>query len=291
VGTFQDWISETRFSDASWREVLEDKGGDSWLRRLEFVRCSGCGFIWVSPAPNEADLAAFYRQYRGTTSYAAKRDKKIRRSLRRIRKLAKQVPGRRFLDVGCNVGFAVEAARLAGFTATGVDVDPHAVSLARAQFPEASFHAGAVEAMVETGETFDLVHCSRPAICARSRRSDPAGGRIVPDHARCRAHPSAAELPGMGRGQAAGASLLVHQEEYQDAVRRPRFRPHPVPFQFQTGYQDGGEKAAAGQVVTNPPVIYGISSMSDPAALLATAPLAVWLRHGLCFSLVRARPR
>jgi SAM-dependent methyltransferase len=160
VGTFQDWILVARFSDANWHKVLEVMGGDSWLRRLEFVRCSGCGFIWVNPTPSEADLAAFYSHYRGTTSYAAKRDKKIRRSLRRIRKLAKQVPGRRFLDVGCNLGFAIEAARLAGFTATGIDVDPHAVSLARAQFPEASFHVGAVEAMVETGETFDLVHCS-----------------------------------------------------------------------------------------------------------------------------------
>ncbi len=160
VGTFQDWISVTQFSDAGGREVLEAMGGDSSLRRLEFMRCSGCGFIWVSPTPSEVDLAAFYRHYRGTTAYVAKRDKKIKRSLRRIRRLAKQVPGRRFLDVGCNVGFAVEAARLAGFTSTGIDVDPHAVSLARAQFPEASFHAGAVEAMVETGETFDLVHCS-----------------------------------------------------------------------------------------------------------------------------------
>jgi SAM-dependent methyltransferase len=188
VGTFQDWISVTRFSDAGWREVLEAMGGDSWLRQLTFMQCDGCGFVWVSPTPSAADLAGFYHQYRGTTSYSAKKDKKIRRSLRRIRKLARQVPGRRFLDVGCNVGFSVEAARLAGFVATGIDVDPHAVSLARAQFPEASFHSGTVEAMVETGETFDLVHCSeviehlpevRPFASALAALTRPGGALFL----------------------------------------------------------------------------------------------------------------
>ena len=59
-----------------------------------------------------------------------------------------------------NVGSAGEAARLEGFSATGIDLDPNAVALAQTRFPEATFHVSSAESLLRTGESFDFVNCS-----------------------------------------------------------------------------------------------------------------------------------
>ncbi len=49
---------------------------------------------------------------------------------------------RRFLEVGCGIGTKTEIARLLGFQATGFDLDPRYLSLARNLFPENRFLEG-----------------------------------------------------------------------------------------------------------------------------------------------------
>ncbi len=159
IGTAQEWLEVARRSGRAPRDLSGALARAGRLQDFAFVKCADCGFRFVSPCPDAAYLGEFYRRYPGTEQYGAKRDKKIKRALRRIRRLKRFAPGRRFLDVGCNLGYAVEAARLEGFSATGIDLDARAVSSARAQFPEAAFYVSDVESLRASGATFDFVYC------------------------------------------------------------------------------------------------------------------------------------
>ena len=126
----------------------------------EIFKCEDCNFRFVYPRPSFEMLKDFYENYKSTGNYLQKKDKKIARAARRIRRLMKLVPGRKFLDVGCNVGFATEAARQAGFTATGIDLDSVAIGIAATNFPGCAFVGSSVEDFAQSGETFDVVYCS-----------------------------------------------------------------------------------------------------------------------------------
>ncbi|MDA0229419.1 MAG: methyltransferase domain-containing protein [Proteobacteria bacterium] len=115
--------------------------------------------------PSPTQLASLYDDaYDGaTTGYFAKVDSKMRRSLHRVRQLRRRVSGGRFLDIGCSGGFMVEAARLQGFGAHGVEVDPKSVAYAREHYPANAYFHGTVQAFAEShgGEPlFDAVYCS-----------------------------------------------------------------------------------------------------------------------------------
>ena len=147
------------------------------------ARCCECGALFVDPMPSDDELAAFYDRYGKTRQYQAKVRSKVRRARRRIRRLKRLTPGRRFIDVGCNVGFAVAAARTCGFDALGIDIDSAAIDEARALFPASRFaHCDA--ASVE-GD-FDVAYCSEvvehladpAAFLAAIRRKLAAGGLL-----------------------------------------------------------------------------------------------------------------
>ncbi len=84
---------------------------------------------------------------------------KIRRSARRIRRLIGMTRGKRFLDVGCNCGFAVKAALNAGLEAHGIDIDAAAVETARRSFGP-HFSALSIEDYAATGAKADIIHTS-----------------------------------------------------------------------------------------------------------------------------------
>ncbi|MDP6353178.1 MAG: class I SAM-dependent methyltransferase [Alphaproteobacteria bacterium] len=125
------------------------------------VRCRDCGLIYLDPMPSPAKAASFYVDaYDGATSgYFAKPGAKLRRARGQMRRLARLVPAGRFLDVGCNGGFAVEAARLQGFEAHGLELDPVSIAYARDRFPRNVYFHGPVESY-RPGFAFDAVHCS-----------------------------------------------------------------------------------------------------------------------------------
>ena len=125
-----------------------------------FKHCPRCDLIQVDPMPSDEALATFYENYHKTGQYQSKIQSKVRRARRRIR-LANGFRSRgSFLDVGCNVGFAVEAARQLGFAATGIDVDGIAIQQAKAQFPEAAFAPLSIEALADERQQFDFIYCS-----------------------------------------------------------------------------------------------------------------------------------
>ncbi len=161
IGTSADWLAALPTSTSDERRgILARAGRAGWVADFVFLRCADCGFVRIDPQPDTALLGRFYAQYHATEKYAAKAPKKIRRARRRIQRLRSAVPGCSFIDVGCNVGFAVEAARIAGFTATGIDIDPDAVATARRQFPGCTFDTSDIAGFAAQGGRFDLVYCA-----------------------------------------------------------------------------------------------------------------------------------
>jgi SAM-dependent methyltransferase len=131
---------------------------------LDVLGCHNCGTIYVHPLPSPAETRALYADaFAGATAgYFAKVETKMRRSRNRVRALRRFAPqAERFLDVGCSGGFMVEAAREAGFAATGVDLEPPAIGYARKHFPEGRFFCGTIEEFAATSpDPFDVVYSS-----------------------------------------------------------------------------------------------------------------------------------
>ncbi len=145
-------------------------------RRLYFAtagarlyECLECGLVYLDPLPGSEELDALYTDaYAGAqTGYFAKPEKKLRRSRIRARiiaRLFKRSNGR-FLDIGCNGGFMVEAARALGFDAWGIDPDPVSVRYAQQHFPDNHFICSSLEDFLPVDThgmpaRFDVIYCS-----------------------------------------------------------------------------------------------------------------------------------
>ncbi len=137
-------------------EAIGEKDGYALLR------CGDCGTVVVDPWPTDAELDAYYRDYRKTGEYMRKRDSKIRRGRGRIKRMLKaKPPGKRFLDVGCNVGFMIVGAKNAGLEATGIDIDESAIAIAKKEFGDAgSFECIPVQDMAARGDEYDMIYCN-----------------------------------------------------------------------------------------------------------------------------------
>lgn len=129
---------------------------------MQLFNCSRCGTIYLYPLPTEEELTKIYNNaYDGATSgYFSKVEKKVRRSRRRMRELSRLVGGGRFLDIGCNGGFMVEAAREKGFEAFGLDIDPVSIRYAEEHYPQNHFFQGTVEQFDPLAPRFELIYCS-----------------------------------------------------------------------------------------------------------------------------------
>ncbi|HWZ43094.1 MAG TPA: class I SAM-dependent methyltransferase [Candidatus Saccharimonadales bacterium] len=91
-------------------------------RQFAILRCGQCGLGHTSPAPDEAEMAAFYRDYHGgrhgfSAVYCA------RRRMRFVRQMVAEPRGRRLLDVGCGDGTFLLAAQAAGWQVTGTEMN------------------------------------------------------------------------------------------------------------------------------------------------------------------------
>jgi len=114
----------------------------------------------VSPMPSEEELNEFYRDYAKTDQYLGKLASKLRRAKKRIRIAGLFRCRKTFLDVGCNAGFAVEAARQLGYDAHGIDIDPIAIAHAKNSYPHCKFNVCGVEQLSAQGGNYDFIYCS-----------------------------------------------------------------------------------------------------------------------------------
>lgn len=132
-------------------------------KAIELFACGRCDTVFMFPMPTFEEVEEKYDDcYDGATSgYFSKVGKKLKRSRGRMAFLSRFAKGGRFLDVGCNGGFMVEAAREHGFEAHGLDLDRVSIAYARETYPRNSYFHGSVEAFAEEERArFDLVYCS-----------------------------------------------------------------------------------------------------------------------------------
>jgi len=141
-------------------KIAEIVRSDDGLIFGDIVSCKSCKLASVQTPPSSEALGRFYDAYYASDMYGTKREKKIKRAAKRVRRLAALTKGRRFLDVGSNLGYAVEGARLMGFEAQGIEIDSEAVTAAKADFPQNTYTCATVEEFSETGQQFDVVYCS-----------------------------------------------------------------------------------------------------------------------------------
>lgn len=162
--------AEVAFDQAAWHHASIAAGdarqtmaqamqADPRLRFGRMLRCRGCGTLFTEHVPNNAALSAFYQTYYGNDGYRGKLARKLGFERRRLFALRWLVRGRRFLDVGCNIGCAVEAARFWGFTAIGLELDGAAVAIAAELFPANRFIQGVI-ADLPAEARHDLVMCT-----------------------------------------------------------------------------------------------------------------------------------
>ncbi|HEY6006688.1 MAG TPA: class I SAM-dependent methyltransferase [Geobacteraceae bacterium] len=124
-----------------------------------FVRCLACDLIRIDPHPTDSELEEFYRDY--VHHYRVEHpDTKSLRFRSKVFPLKLMAKGNRFLDIGCNVGFFVAAARRLGCEAYGIDVSPNAIGHARRLWPDCTFFNETLEEFAARGETFDMVVCT-----------------------------------------------------------------------------------------------------------------------------------
>jgi SAM-dependent methyltransferase len=134
-------------------EELGEKQG------FPIVLCRKCTHRFVHPMPTQDVIDAYYARYWINNKNIRNGDLKIRRLKRILRRFLRHARGNAFLDIGCNTGFGVEAARRLGYDATGVDLSDEAIDIAARLYPQNRFVKGTAQAFAQEGRQYDAILC------------------------------------------------------------------------------------------------------------------------------------
>jgi 2-polyprenyl-3-methyl-5-hydroxy-6-metoxy-1,4-benzoquinol methylase len=129
---------------------------------MRLVRCAACDLVYVSPTFDEAH----YKKVYASQAYQdIVRDLGIKSHAYRVERFGRErvalmarhldVTTPRYLDVGCSTGFVVEAARDAGWNASGLDLNPSAIEFGRSR--SLDVHLVGLEDADFAAATFDAV--------------------------------------------------------------------------------------------------------------------------------------
>jgi 2-polyprenyl-3-methyl-5-hydroxy-6-metoxy-1,4-benzoquinol methylase len=138
----------------------------SGVRSAEVHRCAACGFRQVRPRLTRDDLARLYPSDYfdpgsplGFRGYALQQQRAEREAYFLARSIRGTGPAGRLLEVGCALGFMLEAlGRFTGWAIQGLDVSPFAAWFARRRYglsvtcstlEEAGFPAGTFDVVVQ----------------------------------------------------------------------------------------------------------------------------------------------
>ena len=137
------------------------------VNSINLAECLSCGFIWLDPPPSSKELTDLYNNAynNNSESYFTKIEKKMRRSRRKAKKLRKLFSNEKkpnFLDIGCNGGFMVEAAREFDFNSIGIELDPVSIKFALNKYPKNYYFMGSIESYCKENSNtkFEMVYCS-----------------------------------------------------------------------------------------------------------------------------------
>ncbi len=125
------------------------------------MRCRGCGLIYTSPRVKASELLVAYGESSDET-YVTEADARSMNAYLSLSALRRHAPRGRLLEVGCNAGYFLNAARV-GYEVVGIEpsawarklavenlkLDVPASTLEEAHFPAASFDAAALVDVIE----------------------------------------------------------------------------------------------------------------------------------------------
>jgi SAM-dependent methyltransferase len=151
-------------------------------------KCAGCGLIYSSPVMDNRGVAALYRNASETNVVPGEEDN-VRRTMASYYQLAAaHLPSRtRILDIGCDMGFLLEAARDDGFGELyGIEPNPVARALAQ-RLAGAQIMEGFFEMSDYPADHFDLItaihvldHLVDPrVVLSRAHRNLRPGGIVL----------------------------------------------------------------------------------------------------------------
>jgi 2-polyprenyl-6-hydroxyphenyl methylase/3-demethylubiquinone-9 3-methyltransferase len=145
------------------------------------LRCADCKTAIATPLPSEKDLIDFYQNHKKSECYKGKKESKLTRSIGRVKRiLSVGAPGKTFLDIGCNVGYMVAAARGMGLDATGIDIDGAAIANARENFRQGEkFELISLQDLAARGDRFDIAYTSEVVEHVRDPESFIAAAATV----------------------------------------------------------------------------------------------------------------
>jgi 2-polyprenyl-3-methyl-5-hydroxy-6-metoxy-1,4-benzoquinol methylase len=143
---------------------------------LQIVKCPECGLIYVNPQPSEEELRTIYKNgyFNGTrqADYLAEKKLYAQRFRERLKDINSLKTKGKLLDVGCAVGYFLEAARQDGWEAAGVEISSYASEVA--QKSGLDVFTGRLEDAGYPDRHFDAVtlwhvleHMRDPAACLR----------------------------------------------------------------------------------------------------------------------------
>lgn len=173
--------------------VCGAEAGKPWVHfeTLGFDRCGGCGSVFRSFLTVDAHPGvSLYEGDYHTRKRGKRWEHRVRKARRQILGAASFGRVQRYLDVGCSVGFMVEAANRLGMEGKGTDISPDAVERARSRGLDV--REGSLESLPFEDGAFDLVsmrhvleHTRQPKLAlAELHRVLSAGGLAliaVPD--------------------------------------------------------------------------------------------------------------
>lgn len=117
--------------------------------QYNIYQCDSCGLAFTYPQPESID-----EQYNSSyfDLYRKRRQFRLNRGNERLKKIELLMEPGRLLDIGCSLGYFVEAAQIRGWKSSGIEISPYASEEARnlgldvrtgvledAKYPNASF--------------------------------------------------------------------------------------------------------------------------------------------------------
>jgi SAM-dependent methyltransferase len=125
---------------------------------LDFSRCVNCGVVYKSREQANLRPQTFYEE----TYFHGRKSGRDRRFAHRVRKCMRQLrtalafgAAKSVLDIGCSLGYVMEAAQRLGLRAAGSDISAYAVKVCRERGYRAE--VGTLEALPFAAGEFDLV--------------------------------------------------------------------------------------------------------------------------------------
>jgi SAM-dependent methyltransferase len=135
----------------SWNsnELLKAEGS-------AYHECTSCGLIFSRPMPVNLEEIYELQYSRRLDLYANKIDEKRKKNRKKLKKFDQFRKSGNFLEIGCNAGAVLCAARDAGWKVKGVDVSPAPAAFAREKM-DLDVFTGTVEEAGYPDNYFDVI--------------------------------------------------------------------------------------------------------------------------------------